>query len=202
MKLALPLTTLLFFLLSNASSAAGLEKFTITLHSNERFDLVQANKVKFKFKPLSEKARGLEITSGASSLGVAYLGQVRLKENITALSALRSVADQIGKSLGINFGVIADSNTSDALKTNELILLYHPSATITLALSKPTEESDYEIICTYALKDLVTEQANEQTNAQVNNENKATKSASETPAIVSEENVDSENTSKKDQPKN
>ena len=154
MKLTLSVSVLLFVLLSNIASATGLENLTITMQSNERFDLVQANKVKFKFKPLSEEARKLEITSGASSLGVAYLGQIKLKEGATALSALRSVADQIGKSLGINFGVIADSNTSDALKANELILLYHPNVTLTLALSKPTEESDYEIICTYALKDL------------------------------------------------
>ncbi len=150
----------LFLFLTGFSSvfAAGLEDRVITLSSNERFDLVQANSVNFKFQPLSDEARKLEITNDASSLGVAYLGQIKLKENITPLSALRSVADQIGESLDINFGVIADSNTSEALKSNELLLLYHPSVTITLALAKPTENSDYEIICTYALKSIVQEQ--------------------------------------------
>jgi len=156
MKLKIFITFLLVFLLTvfNYSFAAGLEDRTITLKSNERFDLVQANTVTFKFQPLSDDARNLEITNDATALGVAYLGQITLKENITALSALRSIADQIGESLDISFGVIADSNTSEALKANELLLLYHPSVTITLALAKPDTINDYEIICTYALKNI------------------------------------------------
>ena len=156
MKLKITIASLLVYFLTalNYSFAAGLEDRTITLKSNERFDLVQASSVTFKFQPLSEDARKLEITNDAAALGVAYLGQITLKENITALSALRSIADQIGESLDISFGVIADSNTSEALKANELLLLYHPSVTITLALAKPDPANDYEIICTYALKDL------------------------------------------------
>ena len=141
--------------IANIAFAAGLEDKTIILKSNERFDLVQASTVTFKFQPLSEDARKLEITNDATALGVAYLGQVKLKKNNTALSALRSIADQIGESLDIRFGVIADSNTSEALKANELLLLYHPSVTITLALARPDENSDYEVICTYALKNLI-----------------------------------------------
>ena len=143
----------LFIATSSIAIAAGLEDRTITLKSNERFDLVQANSVTFKFQPLSEDARKLEITNDAAALGVAYLGLLKLKENNTALSALRSIADQIGESLDVSFGVVADSNTSDALKANELLLLYHPYVTITLALVKPNQANDYEIICTYALKD-------------------------------------------------
>jgi len=156
MNFKILITSLLFYVLTaiNISIAAGLEDRTITLTSNERFDLVQANKVTFKFQPLSDDARNLEITNGAAALGVAYLGQITLKEDVTALSALRSIADQIGESLDISFGVIADSNTSDALKANELLLLYHPGVTITLALAKPDPVNDYEIICTYALKEL------------------------------------------------
>jgi hypothetical protein len=151
------LSLLLFmFISASIANAAGLEEQTITLKSNERFDLLQANTVTFKFQPLSEDARKLEITNDAAALGVAYLGQVKLRENHTALSALRSIADQIGESLDISFGVIADSNTSEALKANELLLLYHPKVTITLALAKSSETSDYEIICTYALKELST----------------------------------------------
>ena len=134
--------------------AAGLENRPIKITSNDRFHFVDGSSIQFKFKPLSEQARALEITESASSLGVTYLGQIELKKNITPLSALRSIADQIGDSLNISFGVIADSNTSEALKSNELLLLYHPAITITLALAKPSEESHYEIICTYALKDL------------------------------------------------
>ncbi len=141
--------------ISSMAFAAGLEEKTIILKSNERFDLILASTVTFKFQPLSEDARKLEITNGATALGVAYLGKIKLKENNTALSALRSIADQIGESLDISFGVIADSNTSEALKANELLLLYHPSVTITLALARPDESSDYEVICTYALKNLV-----------------------------------------------
>jgi len=156
MKSKIQILLLLILLSISSLNAAGLENQTITLKSNERFDLVQANTVTFKFQPLSEDARKLEITNDAAALGVAYLGQVKLRENNTALSALRSIADQIGESLDISFGVIADSNTSEALKANELLLLYHPNVTITLALARPSEANDYEIICTYALRDLST----------------------------------------------
>ena len=182
MEIKSHISNLIIFLLIlsalNVSQANELANRVITLSSNERFDLLQSESVNFKFQPLSEDARKLEITEGASSLGVAYLGQVKLKENTTALSALRSIADQIGESLDINFGVIADSNTSDALKANELLLLYHPNATITLALSKPAENSDYEIICTYALKDLNQAQAVTQTSSQ----DHATKTESASPS--------------------
>lgn len=157
--------------------AAGLENQTIKIKSNERFQFANGGSIQFKFKPLSDQARALEITENASALGVAYLGQVQLKENVTALSALRSIADQIGESLNISFGVIADSNTSEALKSNELLLLYHPAVTITLALAKPNEESNYEIICTYALKDLKKDKV----------ETKQTTTQEQKPTPVSEE---------------
>ncbi|MFK7816390.1 MAG: hypothetical protein AB8B92_08640 [Gammaproteobacteria bacterium] len=156
MKFKIKIFLLLIVSSVSLVNASGLEDQTITLKSNERFDLVQANTVTFKFQPLSVDARKLEITNDAAALGVAYLGQVKLRENNTALSALRSIADQIGESLDISFGVIADSNTSEALKANELLLLYHPNVTITLALARASEANDYEIICTYALKDLST----------------------------------------------
>jgi len=181
MKFKISFASLLIFFLtvSNIVIAAGLEDHTITLKSNERFDLVQANTVTFKFQPLSEDARKLEITNYASALGVAYLGQIKLKENNTALSALRSIADQIAESLDISFGVIADSNTSDALKANELLLLYHPNVTITLALAKPDEENDYEIICTYVLKDLAKKNSDQQVNRPTTNQQQATPVAPE-----------------------
>ncbi len=164
MKLKISFTVLIFFslVILNSSISAGLEDRTITLKSNERFDLVQANSVTFKFQPLSEDARKLEITNDAAALGVAYLGQIKLKENNSALSALRSIANQIGESLDISFGVIADSNTSEALKANELLLLYHPNITITLALARPDEGNNYEIICTYALKENAKKEDNQQ----------------------------------------
>lgn len=170
MKLKFSLSILFIYLLTalNVAFSAGLEDRVITLTSNERFDLVQGNTVTFKFQPLSDEARKLEITDGAAALGVAYLGQVTLKENHTALSALRSIADQIGESLGINFGVIADSNTSEALKANDLLLLYHPNVTITLALARPDQINDYEILCTYALKNLVETETQLQVDAPAN----------------------------------
>jgi|GEM_PF-2412255 len=156
MKLKFSIVILAIYLLTalNTVFSVGLEDRVIKLSSNERFDLVQGDVVTFKFQPLSNDARKLEITNDATALGVAYLGQVTLKENTTTLSALRSIADQIGESLGINFGVVADSNTSEALQANEMLLLYHPHVTITLALARPDAINDYEILCTYALKDL------------------------------------------------
>jgi len=143
---------------TSALHAAGLVSRTITITSNERFELVNGSSIQFKFQPLTDEARALEITNKASSLGVVYLGQLQLKENITALSALRSIADQIAESLDLSFGVITDSNTSTALKANELLLLYHPAVTITLALARPNEQNAYEIICTYTLKELATQE--------------------------------------------
>ncbi|MEE9571638.1 MAG: hypothetical protein V3W20_01165 [Candidatus Neomarinimicrobiota bacterium] len=140
------------------SHAAGLEDRTITIRSSEIFDLLNENNIKFKFNPLTEDARILDITKDASALGVTYLGQIQLKENVTALSALRSIAGQIADSLDLRFGVIADSNTSESLKTNELLLLYHPHITLTLALVQPSEDAPYEVICTYTLKEIPEEE--------------------------------------------
>lgn len=148
--------TLFILVLSYASNlhAAGLEGKNITIRNNERFSFVEGNAVQFMFKPLTDEARALEITKDASSLGVAYLGKLQIEDNFTALSALRSIGDQIGNSLNISLGVIADSNTSEALKANELLLLYHPLATITLALVRAEEENQFEVICTYVLKEI------------------------------------------------
>ncbi len=146
------ITTLL--LCSPSLYAVGLEERVITIRGNERFELVNNRYLQFKFQPLSNEAKALEITKGASSLGVSYLGQLQLKGNFTTLSALRSIGDQIGDSLDISFGVIADSNSSQALKTNEMLLLYHPQAIITLSLVRVNDQSPYEIVCTYTLKDI------------------------------------------------
>ena len=159
---------------SNFLYAEGLEGKQINVRNNERFSFVEGSAVQFKFKPLTDEARALKITEDASSLGVAYLGKLQLKENFTPLAALRSIGDQIGNSLDISFGVIADSNTSEALKANELLLLYHPLATVTLALVKTEEENQYEIICTYALKELKPEVTAEQTENSKNTDTQAT----------------------------
>ncbi len=145
---------------------AGLVDRMITITSDDSFDIADGSTIKFKFRPLTEEALALEITRNATSLGVAYLGQVQLKENVTALTALRAIAEQIGKSLNLSFGVIADSNTSEALKANEILLLYHPEVTITLILAKPNEQSLYEIICAYTLRETeITESDNAQTSS-------------------------------------
>ena len=135
-----------------AAYPVDLDRF-ITISSNEEFEFLHGGGIAFKFRPLSSKARALEITKDASSLGVAHLGQLVLRENSTALAALRSIADQIGKSLGLRFGVITDSATSDILKESKQLLLYHPDITITLTLVKPIEQEHYEIICTYAVRE-------------------------------------------------
>ncbi len=144
---------ILLVVFTNALNAAGLEERTITIRSNERFDLVKEGSVQFKFQPLSDEARALDISKGASALGVAYLGQVTLKENITPLDALRAIADQISTSLGISFGVVADSNSSLALKKDEMLLLYHPQVTLNLMLIKPDAENPYEMICSYVVRE-------------------------------------------------
>ena len=138
-----------------AAYPVDLDRF-ITISSNEEFELLHGGEIAFKFKPLSSKAQALQITEDASSLGVTHLGQLVLRENSTTLAALRSIANQIGKSLGLRFGVITDSTTSDALKESKQLLLYHPDITITLTLVKPIEQEHFEIICTYAVRDTKT----------------------------------------------
>lgn len=152
-KAYLLVTALLVWCCASVAHAADLNR-VITISSNEKFELLHGENITFKFKPLSDQARVLEITKNASSLGVAYLGQLQLRETTTALAALRTIADQIGKSLDLSFGVIADSNTSEALKANTLLLLYHPDVTLTLILAKPIEQDHYEIICTYVLREI------------------------------------------------
>ncbi len=138
-----------------AAYPVDLDRF-ITISSTEEFALLRGNVIAFKFSPLSSKARALEITENASSLGVAHLGQLVLNENSTPLAALRSIANQIGKSLGLRFGVITDSTTSDILKESKQLLLYHPDITITLSLVKPIEQAHFEIVCTYAVRETKT----------------------------------------------
>ena len=128
----------------------------ITISSTEEFELLHGGEVAFKFQPLSSKAQALEITKDASALGVIHLGQLLLRENSTTLAALRSIANQIGKSLELRFGVITDSTTSDVLKESKQLLLYHPDITITLTLIKPVEQEHYEIVCTYAVRETKT----------------------------------------------
>lgn len=141
---------------ASALYAADLENRIITITSNERMDLINGDSVQFQFQPLSNTARELEITNKAASLGVIHVGKARIKEDATVLTALRAIANQIAESLDLNFAVIADSNTSHALWESELLLLYHPDLTITLALVKSSEENHYEIACTYALREGVT----------------------------------------------
>jgi len=176
---------------SSSISAAGLEERVITIRGNERFELVDNKHLQFKFQPLSKEAKALEITKDASSLGVSYLGQLQLKGNFTALSALRSIGDQIADSLSISFGVVADSNSSQALKENELLLLYHPQVIITLSLVRVNEQSPYEIICTYTLKDIVAANAkSEPTNSAQATEEITTEIVEENnqqPAIIESE---------------
>ena len=146
------LTVLLICCCMPAAYPVDLGRF-ITISSTEEFELLQGGEIAFKFRPLSSKARALGITEDASSLGVTHLGQLVLRENSTTLAALRSIANQIGKSLGLRFGVITDSTTSDILKESKQLLLYHPDITITLTLVKPIKQEHYEIICTYAVRE-------------------------------------------------
>lgn len=150
---SLLVSSLLAFHCCSAAFSAEPNR-TVTISGNEEFELLQGKSVTFEFKPLPSNARALEGTNDASSLGVAHLGQLRLKENTTALAALRSMANQIGKSLDLKFSIVADSSTSEALRENELLLLYHPDVVITLTLAKPIEQDHYEIICTYAVREI------------------------------------------------
>ena len=150
-KAYLLISSLMILLFSSAVFTADLNR-TVTISSNEKFELLGDDEITFELKPLPGHASALETTRNASSLGITYLGQLKLRNNTTALSALHSIANQIGTSLDLRFAVVIDSNTSEALKTNQQLLLYHPDTIITLSLLKPAEQDHYEFVCTYVVR--------------------------------------------------
>ena len=64
---------------------------------------------------------------------------------------LREISAQISRGLDLDFALIADSTTSQSLAPHELLLLYHPTVVITLALTKVAESESYSLIGTYAM---------------------------------------------------
>ena len=144
-------TTLIIFFFSSNVFAVDMNR-SIKISGNEKFELLHDDGIAFKFRPLPGHAGAMETTRNASSLGVAYLGQLKLRNNTTALSALRSIANQIGNNLDLRFAVVIDSSTSEALKASQQLLLYHPDIVITLTLLSPVEQGHYELVCTYALR--------------------------------------------------
>ncbi len=144
-------TTLIIFFFSSNVLAVDMNR-SIKISGNEKFELLHDDGIAFKFRPLPGHAGAMETTRNASSLGVAYLGQLKLRNNTTALSALRSIANQIGNNLDLRFAVVIDSSTSEALKASQQLLLYHPDIVITLTLLSPVEQGHYELVCTYALR--------------------------------------------------
>ena len=144
-------TTLIIFFLSSNVFAVDMNR-SIKISGNEKFELLHDDDIAFKFRPLPGHAGAMETTRNASSLGITYLGQLKLRNNTTALSALRSIANQIGNNLDLRFAVVIDSSTSEALKASQQLLLYHPDIVITLTLLSPVEQDHYELVCTYAVR--------------------------------------------------
>ena len=128
-----------------------IEPTVVTLNASEEFTFIDNTSTSFTIKPLQAAHRSIETLANVDALGIIYLGDIVLINEATPLSALRDISSQISKSLNLDLALITDSTTSKSLEPHELLLLYHPYLTITLALTKTEADNQYALIGTYSM---------------------------------------------------
>ena len=144
---------------------------SIELHASEEFNFVQQESSTFTIRPLKTELRSIENLNDVEAIGVAYLGNIVLGKNATPLSALRDISVQISKGLNIDLALITDSTTSQSLAPHELLLLYHPTLVMTLALTQVTSnEVGDEVETQQEEEDQATEENNSVEDTAQNNE--------------------------------
>jgi len=124
---------------------------SVELSSSADFTIADGDTSTFVIKPLKPKLRSIENLKDTEAVGISYLGKLTLTDSATPLSALREISVQISSGLGIDLALITDSTTSKSLQPHEMLLLYHPSLAITLALTKVENSNEYTLIGTYAI---------------------------------------------------
>ena len=140
------------FVTSSIADETNSQKIrSIKLNSSPDFQLLNEEIATFTIRPLKEKLRAIENLKDTEAVGITYLGNITLGEDVTPLSALRELSVQISSGLNIDLALITDSTTSASLKPHEMLLLYHPKLVITLALTKVEDSSEYTLIGTYAI---------------------------------------------------
>ena len=122
----------------------------IQVDSSEEFDFVGKERAVFTIRPLKPKLRAIENLQNTQAVGISYLGTIILTRNATPLSALRDISVQISSGLNINLALITDSITSRSLQPHAMLLLYHPSLVITLALTRMPQSNQYSLFGSYA----------------------------------------------------
>ena len=95
----------------------------------------------------------MEGLAQTQSLGVVNLGQIELLGSGSSVTILRNLAAQIAQSLQINFNLIGDSESDQALGPHRLLLLYNEHINITLALTKQADSEHYQLIASYAVSE-------------------------------------------------
>jgi len=150
-KLYIYITLIAGLLFFTCTSFAEDKTTVIELIASNEFQFVDQNPSAFTIKPLDSAHKSVESLKEVEAIGVVYLGNITLVDDATPLSALREVSAQITRKLDLNFALIADSTTSQSLNPHDLLLLYHPSMTITLGLTKIPDSNAYSLIGTYAM---------------------------------------------------
>lgn len=144
------ISLLLVFSLSVLAEESS-DATVITLTTNEEFTFAENSAATFTIKPLRDTHRSIETLADVEALGIIYIGEIVLTNEATPLSALRNIAAQISKALNLDLALITDSTTSQSLEPHELLLLYHPILTVTLALTKTEADHQYSLIGTYSM---------------------------------------------------
>ena len=140
---------LLLFAISSVSLAD--DGVSITLKSDKDFTFSGQDSAVLLLRPLDDNLRQLEGLAQTQALGVVNLGQVELLGSGSTVTVLRNLAAQIAQTLQINFNLIGDSESDQALGPHRLLLLYNEHTNITLVLTKQADSEHYQLIASYAV---------------------------------------------------
>jgi len=145
------LTLSLLLVISSASLAD--DGVSITLNSDKDFKFTEQDSAVLLLRPLDDSLRQLEGLAQTQSLGVVNLGQIKPLGSGSSVTILRNLAAQIAQTLQINFNLIGDSESDQALAPHHLLLLYNEHVNITLALTKQADSEHYQLIASYAVSE-------------------------------------------------
>ena len=150
----------LSLLLTIGSSSIADESVSITLTNDKDFKFSEPTTAVLQLRPIDDALGQLEGLAQAQSLGVVNLGQVELLGSGSTITVLRNLAAQIAQAMQINFSLIGDSESDQALDPHQLLLLYNKNISITLVLTKHIDNESYQLIASYAVNQANTQPAN------------------------------------------
>ena len=142
----------LFLLLVISSASIADDGVSITLSPDKDFKFSEQASTVLHLRPLDDTLRQLEGLAQTQSLGVVNLGQIELLASGSTVTVLRNLAAQIAQALQIDFTLIGDSESDQALSPHRLLLLYSEHTTITLVLTKQVDSEHYQLVASYAVR--------------------------------------------------